>query len=218
MEKLHLEMLDDSRKALFPKLSAFQKTGYLAGGTALALQIGHRLSYDFDIFCPKEISLTFAAKAKKIFSIEQTLVNSSDEATFIVAGDVKISFIFYPFSLEKFILKKETCPLKILSPLGVIVTKAYAMSRRGAWRDYLDLYVALEKKITSVDEIIREAENVYGELFNQKMFLSQLVYIGDVSKKEVEETRLFGGKVSAGRVKKYFQGEVAAYFNKLKKG
>ena len=45
-----------AEKLIFEKLVKFKKPGYLAGGTALALQLGHRVSYDFDIFCGKEVS------------------------------------------------------------------------------------------------------------------------------------------------------------------
>ena len=53
MENLHLEILDNKRQLIFHQLLNFKSLGYLAGGTALALQAGHRVSYDFDIFCRK---------------------------------------------------------------------------------------------------------------------------------------------------------------------
>jgi len=53
---LHLEIFDENRLAVFKKLKKYKRFGFLAGGTALALQIGHRISYDFDIFCKKQIS------------------------------------------------------------------------------------------------------------------------------------------------------------------
>ena len=50
MSKIFLEILDRDRQEILRELSYFREEGYLAGGTALALQIGHRTSYDFDIF------------------------------------------------------------------------------------------------------------------------------------------------------------------------
>lgn len=47
--KFHTSILDKNQKDILPKLSFLSKDGfYLAGGTALALQIGHRTSVDFD--------------------------------------------------------------------------------------------------------------------------------------------------------------------------
>jgi len=47
---LHWEILDEKRLGMVAKLRPFKKNFYLAGGTALALQIGHRTSMDFDFF------------------------------------------------------------------------------------------------------------------------------------------------------------------------
>jgi len=208
---MHLEVLDEERKAIFMKLAAFRSVGYLAGGTALALQIEHRTSYDFDIFCAKEIPLNFPAGIKKEFPIKETLVNNRDEFTFLTDNKVKISFIFYPFDLKKHVIRNKSFPLDILSPLGVALTKAYALNRRNSWRDYLDLYVLLKKQIASLGNIVKEARKVYGEIFNEKLFLAQLVYTEDISLREVEETQLFSEKVKIAGVKKFFQKEIDAY-------
>ena len=50
MSKIFLEILDPERQKVFTRLTAFCDDGYLAGGTALALQLGHRVSIDFDVF------------------------------------------------------------------------------------------------------------------------------------------------------------------------
>ena len=55
MSKIHLETLDKSRLEAFQNLSPFKKYGYLAGGTALSLQITHRKSFDFDVFVKRQI-------------------------------------------------------------------------------------------------------------------------------------------------------------------
>jgi hypothetical protein len=46
-------VLDQKRKKLLPLFQIFKKDFYLAGGTGLALQLGHRKSYDFDFFLKK---------------------------------------------------------------------------------------------------------------------------------------------------------------------
>ena len=60
------EALTREALALFPKFGRF-KTFYLAGGTALALQIGHRISVDFDFFFRKRTSAKLVAKNAKNF-------------------------------------------------------------------------------------------------------------------------------------------------------
>lgn len=51
---LHFEIFPENQKKIFTTLSNLEwiKKFYLAGGTCLALQIGHRQSIDFDFFSP----------------------------------------------------------------------------------------------------------------------------------------------------------------------
>ncbi|MFA7209134.1 MAG: nucleotidyl transferase AbiEii/AbiGii toxin family protein [Parcubacteria group bacterium] len=213
MEKLHLEILDQERENIFQKLSTFRSLGYLSGGTALALQLGHRVSYDFDIFCAKEIPASFPAKIKKEMRVKEVLVNNADEFTFITEYDIKISFIFYPFDLEKYVLEFPDAPLRIISSLGVALTKAYAMNRRNAWRDYVDLYVILKKRITKLEDIVQKSSEAYGELFNEKLFLAQLLYTQDISNTEIDGTQMIEPATLA-EVADFFEKEIDAYLKR----
>jgi hypothetical protein len=213
MEKLHFEILDQNRKNIFQKLSAFRSVGYLSGGTALALQLGHRVSYDFDIFCPKEIPAIFAAKVQKAIVVREVLVNNSDEFTFLTDQEIKVSFIFYPFDLKKFVFEFPDAPLRLISPLGVALTKAYAMNRRNAWRDYVDLYIILKKGIVKFEAIIRESRKVYGGLFNEKLFLAQLLYTKDISNAEIDGTQMLE-PATLSEVADFFEKEIEAYLKR----
>lgn len=213
MGKLHLEILNEERKNIFQKLSAFRPIGFLSGGTALALQMGHRVSYDFDIFCSKEISPIFAAKVQKEMRVKEVIVNSGDEFTFFTDYDIKISFVYYPFDLKKYLLEFPEAPLYLISPLGAALTKAYALNRRNAWRDYVDLYVILKKGIAGLEDIARESRAVFGELFNEKLFLAQLVYTQDISEAEISGTQLFE-PATLNEVADFFKKEIDAYLKR----
>jgi hypothetical protein len=52
---MHIEILTDKQKELFPLISEFKKDYYLVGGTAIGLHLGHRDSIDFDLFSFKPI-------------------------------------------------------------------------------------------------------------------------------------------------------------------
>lgn len=213
MEKLHLEILDQERKKIFQKLSVFNSIGYLSGGTALALQLGHRVSYDFDIFCVKEIPQAFPAKVQREMYVKQVLVNNGDEFTFLTEHDIKISFVFYPFDLEKYVVDVPNAPLRLISPVGTALTKAYALNRRNAWRDYVDLYVILKKGITSMEDIVNQSREVYGELFNEKLFLAQLVYSDDISEAEILGTQMIE-LATLDEVLVFFEKEVDSYLKR----
>ena len=214
MGNLHLEILDDKRREIFNRLSHFKSLGYLAGGTALALQIGHRVSYDFDIFCQEKIKTSLPVKVRDKMSIAKILINNSDEFTFLTEADIKISFIYYPFKLDNLIIEDKDLPIRLLSPLGVAVSKSYALNRRNAWRDYLDIYYVVKNGLTSLDDIIRQAQKIYKDLFNEKLFLAQLVYTDDIANAEIVETRLLNEDVALKEVKAYFQQAVDDYWHK----
>lgn len=205
--KLHLEILDEARKEIFNRLKTFKRIGYLAGGTALALQLGHRVSYDFDIFCAKPLAASFFLKAKMALQVKNILINNSDEFTCITNDGVKVSFIYYPFNLKSYLIKTEFS-LNILNPEGVALAKAYALNRRNSWRDYLDLYFILRSGKTDLPKIIKAAEKIYQEAFSSKLFLSQLLYTKDIAPAEIKQVEFLGEKAGLKKVEDYFKNKV----------
>jgi len=203
-----MKALDNKRIKYFEKLSQFKRNGYLAGGTALALQIKHRVSYDFDIFCDKRISRSLILKIRSCFPIGNIAVNNKDEFTFTTKDKVKVSFIHYPFNLDRYLVKSDK-NISLLSIQGIALAKAYVLNRRGNWRDYVDLYFILKSGRTNLEKITLESEKIYGEMFSEKLFLSQLLYTEDIPEKEIEEIRFLKEKVSPEEIKNYFKEKIS---------
>jgi len=215
--RLHYEILDAKRKEVWQKLAQFKDIGYLAGGTALALQIGHRVSYDFDVFCPKPITAPLTRKIMRALPVKKILLNNGDEFTFLTLADIKVSFVYYPFDLSAQ-LKRETKALPLLSTQGVAITKAYALNRRNSWRDYVDLYFVIRDKHASLKQIIAAAGKVYGGAFSEKLFLAQLLYTDDIALSEIKNSTLLekidppaGGQKSLAAIKRFLQTAVKNY-------
>lgn len=206
---IYWNVLDEKRIGAFKKLHAIVPQGYyLAGGTALALQIGHRQSFDFDLFCNKEI--TFSIKRKILKGFEdyniQTLVDTSDELTLVLNKEVKITCLNYYWPpVFALVLLKGYVPL--LSIKDIAATKAYALGRRGNYRDYFDLYVILKNGYATLDGTIKLCQRKYGEIFSERMFLEQLTYIGDIEK-EIKLKFLSEKYVGAEKLKKFFEKEI----------
>lgn len=180
---MHLEALTKAGKEIFPILKNFPGF-YLAGGTALALQLGHRVSADFDLFSEVDISAALLPLVQKTFdkSPFQISVNSREELTVFVNG-VKITFLNYPFPvLENMV---EYGGLKMLGVSEIAATKAYTIGRRGSFKDYVDLYFAVKKKIIDLDGIMGRADKKYGGYFNGRLFLEQLIYLDDIEDTEI---------------------------------
>ena len=182
-KKLHLEILDAKRQKIFSDLhQIFSDKYYLAGGTALALQIGHRESLDFDLFCNQPVS--FAQKSKLIQGLRgyniQTLVDTGDELSIALDKSIKITLLNY-FWDPMFSLVRRPKTIPLLSVKDIATTKAYALGRRGNYRDYFDLYVIINGQLAKLPDIIRWCKKKYGDIFSERMFLEQLVYLGDVA-------------------------------------
>lgn len=87
------EALTKESALLLPRFSHFPEF-YLAGGTALALQIGHRISVDFDLFSDQELPANILEQIKrtfKNFSIEITY--RSPEQLNVLINGIKITFL-----------------------------------------------------------------------------------------------------------------------------
>ncbi|MFA6296430.1 MAG: nucleotidyl transferase AbiEii/AbiGii toxin family protein [Patescibacteria group bacterium] len=196
------EVLNERMKQDWDTLKEFKDIGFLGGGTALALQLGHRLSIDFDFFCSKPISSKLILKVKKFFGKIKILINNSDELTFLTSNKVKITFLYYPFKFNSHLINFED--IKILNILDIASAKAYALNRRANIKDYIDIYTILKSGI-KLPEIIKMASNVFGELFSEKLFLSQLLYLEDISTKNFDEIVFIGkNKPSLEQIKTFF--------------
>ncbi len=141
---LHLECVPEPAQCLarqlFPAMA--QHRFVLAGGTALALQLGHRVSLDFDFFTapqsfPARLLDTLAAKGHRLEPIQ----DRHDTLDVIVDG-VKCSFFSYPYPFTGSPESLHGVPLA--SVLDIAAMKLVAIAQRGARKDFVDLYVVLQ--------------------------------------------------------------------------
>ena len=200
---MNLEVLKLPQKEIFLKLRRFPEF-YLVGGTALALQISHRISIDFDLFSKKDIPANLLPKAKRVFEgfKIRTIINHSEQLS-IRINDTRIDFVKYKFPLILKPVKFEG--VKILPIPEIAAAKAYTLNHRGTLKDYLDLYFILKEKHSSLEEIKKIAERKYKSEFNFRLFLEQLVYLEDIKD---EDIRFLKKSVSKRDIKDFFQEEV----------
>lgn len=78
---MHAEILTEQQLELLPLVARFSKEYYLAGGTAIALHIGHRRSIDFDLFTDRDIKRMNIRNTieKQRFHIEDVLYEAFDQ-------------------------------------------------------------------------------------------------------------------------------------------
>ena len=179
---MHSEILNDKQKQLLPLLSQFRREYYLVGGTAVALHIGHRRSIDFDLF--KLSAINHKRNLEKISAspFEHLVTRRVTEQMNLIINDVKVTFFQYPFSVTP--TDRYDNYFRLPSLLQLAAMKAYALGRRSKWKDYVDLYYLLSNHFT-IPEISSAATKLFGELYSEKMFRSQLCYFDDVDYTEI---------------------------------
>lgn len=182
MSAMHTIVLNSDQNMLLGLLQGFSDSYYLAGGTAIALQAGHRRSIDFDLFSPDEIDANRLTNSiiRQGRRIEHVFTISADELTLAV-DSVRISFVFFPFAIQHDIWFKEIISMPDLLTLAAM--KAYALGRRAKWKDYVDMYV-LFKNHVHFNDVVARAGDIFQGAFNQRLFREQLCYFHDIDYSE----------------------------------
>ena len=178
---MYSEILNDRQKEILPLIAQFRREYYLVGGTAIALYIGHRRSIDFDLF--KASSINHKRNLDKILSssYSYSITRRVSEQMNLIINDVKVTFFQYPFPIEPNI--KFDNYFRMPSLLQLAAMKAYALGRRSKWKDYVDLYFLLREHF-SISDISAEATKIFGELYSEKLFRSQLCFFEDIDYSE----------------------------------
>ncbi len=131
---------------------------YLAGGTGLALQLGHRISEDLDFFTETEfdpIAVSRHFEARPEYS--ETMVSSG--TLYCRISGIKLSFLRYPVPLRHPVL--DYLAVRIADWRDILAEKFKTISQRGSRRDFYDIYACFMKKGLS----IAEGVNLFKERF-----------------------------------------------------
>jgi predicted nucleotidyltransferase component of viral defense system len=184
ISNIHLEILDDGRRRLFEKLASCSAGFILGGGTALALQLKHRKSFDFDFFSELPIQKSLLEKISHTLKVKNVSIDTRSELTFFTQEEVKITFLHYSFKSIYSPAALEN-GMFIFPTEQIAIHKSYTIGRRGEYRDYYDLFMILKHKYMNLGKIISDAKDTYGSIFDEKIFLEQLVYFKDMTNFEI---------------------------------
>lgn len=182
---------------------AFLSQFYLAGGTALALQIGHRKSIDLDFFIaqfPSQVTLVHDLSTFKP-TISQQATGTLD----VYIQDVKVSFLEYPYPLINPLVTYEK--IQMASVLDIACMKVIAISSRGSKKDFVDLYFIL--KTYSLEQIFAAISSKFVDTKYQTFhLLKSLVYFVDA---EADPDPDFTTSVSWELVKSTLENQALAF-------
>jgi predicted nucleotidyltransferase component of viral defense system len=177
---------------------------YLAGGTALALQVGNRESVDLDFFTTdqdfdtRELVKNFSGNAEW-----GTTINKKN-TLYGQLFSAKISFIAYPFFIPQQ-NRIQYGSINILAVTDIAVMKIIAVSQRGRKRDFFDLYWCAHH-IESLDNLIKKLPVQYPSVAHDyNHILKSLVYFDD-AESDPEPELYF--KATWKEVKDFFEKEI----------
>jgi hypothetical protein len=92
---MYLNILSKEQEDLLPFLKQFNKKFILVGGTGIALQIGHRKSIDFDLFCTKPINKTAIKKSIAQIEFNKQLLFEDGDGIHYLINNVKVTFFIF---------------------------------------------------------------------------------------------------------------------------
>lgn len=194
--RMHYEALNEKRRALLPALGSFKKDFYLAGGTALALQIGHRTSIDFDFFTEKNFDTEeLYEHIHEVLGEAVRTQESQNTLAVVVQDDVRVSFMKYRYPLLDSCIDTENLRLASLPDIGCM--KLSAIVSRSELKDYVDLFFIL-KQLSLAALLIKLAEKIPS--LDQNLVLKALVSFDDIQMEPIDFIK--GNETSIGEIKR----------------
>ncbi|MBO8129194.1 MAG: nucleotidyl transferase AbiEii/AbiGii toxin family protein [Peptococcaceae bacterium] len=171
---------------------------YLAGGTAAALYLGHRISEDFDFFSRDDFN-TFDL-IQRLSELGSFALSREDHGTVHgLLNGVKLSFLLYKYPLLYPTESFMGCQLADLRDIALM--KITAISSRGSKKDFIDLYF-ITQEIIDLKSLMGLFEKKYKRVAYSKYHLIRSIGYFEDAEREVNPLML--KPVKWEDVKEYF--------------
>jgi len=178
-----LETLPPAQRILWPRLSAVSSNFFLYEGTALSLQLGGRISVDFDFFTthPLEASrLPNELPFLKGAILEQQAKNTG---TFLIGrGKDSVAISFFgglSFGQVGDPIRFSDNGVYAAGLLDLAAQKMRVIQQPAKAKDYQDIHKLLSEGVT-LEEALGAAQALFPE-FNPSVSLKALSYFNDVA-------------------------------------
>jgi predicted nucleotidyltransferase component of viral defense system len=203
---LHYSTIDSKTLELLKELQriSFFKQMRLVGGTALALQIGHRVSIDIDLFGNLTADEYEVSERLNAFKSNNVVKKTENISINIIEG-VKVDIVNYPYPwIDEPFLKDG---IVMASQKDIAAMKLAAITGRGTKKDFIDVFFLMQKY--SMGEMLSFYEEKYsdGNLF---LVFKSILYFDDADN---EQTPKMLKEVEWKKIKTSITNEVNKYFN-----
>ena len=171
---------------------------FLVGGTALALQIGHRKSDDIDLFTKNELDIPEIVNyLKQNYSGKYQILNSQKMIYQVIINGIKVDFVYHPFELVEEVFHDGE--LAYLGKKDIAAMKLHAIETTGnRAKDFMDIYFLLkEMPLGEMFDCYRKKYST-SNVLNAKRSLG---FFDDVPEESWQEVRVIDKKVTGYLVK-----------------
>ncbi|MBR6090532.1 MAG: nucleotidyl transferase AbiEii/AbiGii toxin family protein [Anaerolineaceae bacterium] len=154
---------------------------YLAGGTALSLQMNLRKSYDFDFFSGTSFNEDVLYNSVALLFPEKTrTINVNKGTCNLLVDGIQVSFFEYPYPLIKPVINCDLIQNLYLAGIeDIAAMKMSAIGGRGAKKDFFDLYHILTMTDMTSNGLLECIKQKYGENFDFTYMLMGMDYFDD---------------------------------------
>ncbi len=201
---LQYESISPNTLDLLKKIQSldFAKDLRLVGGTALALQIGHRISVDLDLFGNTSASLEeIAYELSSVSSVSP--LSSSKMMRFLIVDGVKVDIVSYPYPWLDVPVVENGIVLAGIRDIAAM--KLSAITNRGTKKDFIDYYFLL--KSYSLGEMF----DIYIEKYSDAQLFSAIKSLTYFEDAESDPMPRMLKEVDWGEVKKFIINAVNEY-------
>jgi hypothetical protein len=189
------------------------RTFYLAGGTALALHLGHRRSGDFDFFRRKDFLPQSLLSSLRETGMVQVLQEATGTLT-VMLREVSTSFFHYDYPLLR---PPHESPwnLSLADPEDIAAMKLAALAGRGSRKDFVDLYVYTREVAPLEQTFSRFREKYRGVSTDPYHLVRSLTFFEDA---EAEPMPDLLAPLAWDQVTAFFRAEATRLFRTLPPG
>jgi predicted nucleotidyltransferase component of viral defense system len=203
-------ILNWDQKRILKQVGFLKKYGfYLAGGTAMALQFGHRTSKDLDFYTKKHFkNVDLVREFRRIFKKEVTNIKRAPDTLFLKIRQIDLSFFRYPYKLIRPLIPYLS--VNLASTEDITAMKIEAIIERGTKRDFVDIYYSIKKY--GLKEVLGFVKEKYPETFNEYNCLHALRYFEDAEAPQKDRKRIYlFENIEWKNIKEFISGEVKKY-------
>ena len=179
----------------------------LAGGTALALQIGHRISRDLDFFTLNKFRIESVISQIRKTGQPFTVITETEGTLIMEVGGIRLSLFRYEYNFIEKPVRIQG--IQLAGVIDIASMKVIAINQRGSKRDFVDLYFVLQE--IPFHKIAENMVKRFGaERINPVHIGKSLVYFSDADTNP-EPAYIKGREVQWEHIRGFFRNHVRQF-------